>query len=65
MMLIEVPPKFIDLLLRVVQRREPMHVQAFFAESAVEGFNGGIVRRLAALERLRLQVLRLTPRRSA
>src|SRR5687767_9827114 len=45
MMLIVVPPKRIDLSLRVLERREPMHVQTFFAESSVEGFDGRVVRR--------------------
>ena len=44
MMLIVVPPKRIDLSLRVLERREPMQVQTFFAESSVEGFDG-VVRR--------------------
>src|SRR5687768_10024143 len=48
MMLIVIPPKRVDLLLRVLDRREPMYVQAFFAESTVERFDGGIVSRLAA-----------------
>ena len=46
-MLIVIPPKRIDLLLRVVDRREPMHVQTFFAEPSVERFDGRIVGRLA------------------
>ena len=46
-MLIVVPPKRIDLLLRVVDRCEPMYVQAFFTEPPVERFDGGIVGRLA------------------
>ena len=48
MMLIVVPPKCVDLLLRILDRREPMHVQTLFAESSVEGFDGRVVRRLAA-----------------
>ena len=47
MMLIVVPPKRINLLLRVVDRREPMHVQTFFAESSVERLDRRVVRRLA------------------
>jgi hypothetical protein len=47
MMLIIVPPKCVDVLLRVVDRREPMYIQTFFAESSVEGFDRGIVGRLA------------------
>ncbi len=48
MMLIVVPPKGVDLLLRVLQRREPMHVHTFFAEAPVERLDGGVVGRLAA-----------------
>jgi hypothetical protein len=48
MMLIVVPPKRIDLLLGVVDRREPMHVQTLFAESSVERFDGGVVGWLAS-----------------
>ena len=47
MMLIVVPPKRIAPLLSVLQRREPVHAQAIFAESAIEGFDPGVVRRLA------------------
>jgi hypothetical protein len=47
MMLIVVPPKRVDFLLRVVERREPMHVQTFFPESSIEGFDGRVVRRFA------------------
>jgi hypothetical protein len=45
--LIVVPPKRIDLLLRIVDRVEPMHVQALFAEPAVERLDRVIVSRLA------------------
>ncbi len=48
MMLIVVPPKRIDLLLRIVDRREPVHVQTLFAESAVERFDRRVVGGLAA-----------------
>ena len=48
MMLIVVPPKCINLLLRILKRRKPMYVQAFFTEAPVERFDRGIVRRLAA-----------------
>ena len=43
MMLIVVPPKCVDLLLRVVERGEPVHVQTLFAEPAVEGFDRRVV----------------------
>ena len=48
MILIVVPPKHVDLLLRVLERREPMHVQTFLPEPPVERFDGGVVRGLAA-----------------
>ena len=48
MILIVVPPKRLDLLLRVLERREPMHVQTFLPEPSVERFDGGVVRGLAA-----------------
>ena len=48
MILIVVPPKRVDLLLRVLERREPMHVQTFLPEPPVERFDGGVVRGLAA-----------------
>ena len=47
-MLIVIPPKRVDLLLRVINRREPMHVQTLFAESSVERFDGRVVGRLTA-----------------
>jgi len=43
-----VPPKRIDLLLRVFQRRKPVHVQILFPEAPVERFDGGVVGRFAA-----------------
>jgi hypothetical protein len=46
-MLIVVPPKRIDLLLRIRDRGEPMHVQAFFAEPSVERLDRRVVGRLA------------------
>src|SRR5215203_5828447 len=36
MMLIVVPPKRVDLLLRVVHRCKPVHVQTLFPEATVE-----------------------------
>jgi hypothetical protein len=48
MMLIVVPPKRIDLVLCVLERREPVHVQTLLSEPAIEGFDRGVVRRLAA-----------------
>lgn len=47
MMLIVVPPKGIDLLLRVLERREPVHVQTVFAKPSVERLDHRVVRRLA------------------
>src|SRR4029453_2620526 len=46
MMLIVVPPKSVDLLLGVLERREPVDVQAFFPKATVERFNGRVVGRL-------------------
>src|SRR5229473_2829661 len=46
MMLIVVPPERVDLLLGVVDRCEPVHVQAFFAEPSVERFDRRVVSRL-------------------
>ena len=40
-MLILVPPKGIDFLLRVLQQREPVHVQALLQKPAVERFDRG------------------------
>src|SRR5688572_2990636 len=48
MMLIVIPPKCVNLLLRIRQRCEPMHVQTFFAEASVERFDDGVVRGLAS-----------------
>ena len=48
MMLIVIPSKRIDLLLRVLDRREPVHVQTFFTESPIERFDRRVVGRLAA-----------------
>jgi len=45
MLLIVVPPKTVSLLLRVVERREPMHVQTLL-EPSVEGFDRRGVGRL-------------------
>src|SRR5688572_24984003 len=49
MMLIVVPPKRIDLPLRIVDRREPMHVQTLLAKPPVERFDRGIVGRHVVL----------------
>ena len=43
-----VPPKRIDLLLRVLQGREPLHVHAVETLPRIEGLDHGIVRRRAA-----------------
>ena len=43
-----VPPKCINLLFRILDRREPMHVQTFLAEPSVEGFERGVVGRFPA-----------------
>ena len=48
MMLIVVPPKRIDLLLRVLERRKPVHVQTFVPKPSVERFNRRVVGRLPA-----------------
>ena len=48
MMLIVVPPKRVDLLLRVLERREPMDVQTLLSKPTIEGFDRGVVGRLAA-----------------
>ena len=48
MMLIIVPPKRIDLLLRILQRGKPVRVQTVLAKSPIERFDHGIVRRFAA-----------------
>src|SRR5215207_8782887 len=48
MMLIVVPPKRIDLLLRVLHRCKPVHVQTLFPEAPVERLDRRVVRRLAA-----------------
>ena len=39
MILIAVPPKRVDLLLGILQGREPMDVQTLFAEPPVEGLD--------------------------
>src|SRR5690349_11599924 len=61
MMLIVIPPKRIDLLLRIVDRREPMHVQTFLAESAIERFDGCIVRRLASTTKVKDHTIGVRP----
>ena len=61
MMLIVVPPKGIDLLLRVVDRSEPMHVQTFFSEASIERFDRGIVRRFAAATEVEDDAVRVRP----
>jgi hypothetical protein len=48
MMLIVVPSKRVDLLLGVLQRLEPMDIEALLAEVPVERFDRGVIRRLAA-----------------
>ena len=45
--LVEVRPPRLDLAPGVVQRQEPVCVQAFITQTAVEAFDEGIVGRLA------------------
>lgn len=47
MVLIVVPSKRIDLLLGVLERRKPVHVQTLLSEPAIERLDRGIVRRFA------------------
>ena len=61
MMLIVVPPKRVDLLLRVLERREPMHVQALFAKPPVERLDGGVVRRLASTAEIKNDPVAVRP----
>src|SRR5262245_31720622 len=61
MVLIVGPPKRVDLLLRVVDGREPMHVQAFFPEPTVERFDGRIVRGPAATAEVEYDAVRVRP----
>jgi hypothetical protein len=47
MMLIVVPSKRVDFLLRILQRLKPVDVEALFAEAPVEGLDRrGLPRRL-------------------
>ncbi len=61
MMLIVVPPKRVDLLLRILDGREPMHVQTLFAESSVERFDGGIVGWFAQTTEVEDHAVRVRP----
>ncbi len=61
MMLIIVPPKRIDLLLRVLQRQEPMRVQAVRAKPTVERFDRGIVGRFATSAEVQNDPIRVGP----
>ena len=61
MILIVVPSKRVDLLLRVLQRRKPVHVQTLFAEPAVEGFDRRVVGRLAAPTEVQDHAVRVRP----
>ena len=45
--LVEVRPPRLDLAPGVVQRQEPVRVQAFIAQPAIEAFHEGIVGRLS------------------
>ena len=57
MMLIVIPPERVDLLLRIVDRVEPVDVQALLAEPTIERFDGSIVGRLAATTEVGMTLL--------
>ena len=61
MILIVVLSPVLDFGGRVLQRFEPVHVQAFIAEPPVEGLDGGIVRRLSASAEVEDHVVRIRP----
>lgn len=44
-----VPPPSFDLVPRIIQAEEPMLVEAFLPEPAVEGLDIGVVRRLPGM----------------
>ena len=61
MVLIVVPPKRIDLLLRIVERREPVHVQTLFPKPTIERLDRGVVRRLPAATEVENHAVRVRP----
>ena len=61
MILIVVLSPSLDLRCRVLHRLEPVYVQAFFPEAAVEGFDGRIVRRLATSAEVEDDAIRVGP----
>src|SRR5687767_14739233 len=61
MVLIVVPPERVDLLLRIVQRREPVYVHTFFAKPPIEGLDRGIVRRFATSTEVEDHGVRVRP----
>src|SRR5258706_13887503 len=61
-MLIIIPSPGIDLLFGILDRLEPMSVQALLAELPVEGFVDGIVRGLASAVEVDLHVVRVRPK---
>jgi hypothetical protein len=61
MILIVVLSPSLDLGGRVLHRLEPVYVQAFFPEAAVEGFDGRIVRRLATSAEVEDDAIRVGP----
>src|SRR5580698_3287541 len=60
-MLIIVPSPRVDLLFSVLDRIEPVSVQAFLAELSIEGFHDRVVCRLAAAIEVDLHVVRVRP----
>src|SRR5260221_7008507 len=61
MVLIVVPSKRIDLLRRVLKRREPVHVQTLLSEPPVERFDRGIVGRLSPTTEIQDDLVRIRP----
>ena len=51
----------LDLGGGILQSFTPVHVQRFIAEAAVEGFDGRVVRRLAATTEVQNHLVRVRP----
>ena len=61
MVLIVVPPKRVDLLLRILKGSEPVDVQTLFAEAAVERLDRRVVRGLATATEVQYDAVGVRP----
>lgn len=59
--LVIVPPPSFNLALGVIQRQEPMRIQAFLTQPPIEGLDLGIVSRSAGAREIQFDAVLVSP----